>query len=627
MRYHDNKNGLKDKSDRLKAVVLTLKVTNKKLTDSMMYKKKMIKQERIPVYKRILSAVRNFLGKRDGSLSAKSFKLPGGNSDFREIVTENYYYIDKTLLIKDIWNEGKVVLITRPRRFGKTLNMDMLRCFFDIEKKEDNKKLFKNLAISKDKEIMNLQGAFPVIYLTFKDIKKPDWKTSFEDVKLCLSEVFEKHSYIQEKLSEHQKIRFDRFLNQTASDTEYSSSLKLLTKYLHDYYNKHVIVLIDEYDTPVLWARKNGYYDDAIGFFRNFLSKALKDNGYLKKGVLTGILRIAKESIFSDLNNLDVFSLTDSGMSDKFGFTEKEIDHTLEHFKAQEKKAEVKEWYDGYVINGARLYNPFSIIAFLKEKKAKPFWINSSSNDLIYELIADKKAWLKENFETLITGGYIEAHVTENIVFSSMIRNFDAIWTILFFSGYLTTGETINESSNRYRLLIPNKEVALCFKENISMWLETTIGSDKLNTMLKALVSGEIEKFHNLLQYFVKTILSYYDTCEHEPERVYQALLLGMLVNIENEYEIRSNRESGFGRYDIMLTPREKDKIGIVMELKKMKEKESAKHALDRALNQIRKTGYITELQDKKVKRIIAIGIVMKGKKVELRSEGENTCV
>jgi CheY-like chemotaxis protein len=569
-------------------------------------------------YNELYQKVEIFLKKKGRAV--QRFRLPAGSSDFKKIITENYYYIDKTMLIKDILNQGEVVLITRPRRFGKTLNMDMLRCFFDIAGKKENEKLFDNLAVSKDKECTELQGAFPLIFMTFKDIKKTDWKSSFETIILSINEMFEQHSYIKESLSEHKKIKFDKFLNETANMTEYASSLRLLTSYLYDYYKKHVILLIDEYDTPILSARKYGYYEEAIGFFRNFLSGALKDNRYLQKGVLTGILRIAKESVFSDLNNLDVFSLTDSIMFDKFGFTEKELDHTLEHFKMPEKKEEVREWYDGYMINGTSLYNPFSIIAYLKEKKVKTFWINSSSNDLIYELVADKKATVKENFETLIAGGSIEALVSENIVFSSIMKNYDAIWTMLFFSGYLTIAEVKDELSQRYRLAIPNKEVLFCFKQNIHIWLDNTIGSEKLYAMLKALLSADMERFTVLLQYFVKTILSYYDTNADEPERVYQALLLGMLINIEKDYEIRSNRESGFGRYDIMLAPKEKDKIGIIMELKKIKDKESAEDALADGMAQIEQTGYLTELTDKNVKQIIGIAIAMKGKKVTIKS-------
>jgi CheY-like chemotaxis protein len=578
-------------------------------------------------YDTLYYQIKNILKKDKKSIATAPFVLPAGSSDFKKIITERYYYIDKTILVKDIINEGEVLLITRPRRFGKTLNMDMLNCFFDICNKEENKKLFNNLAISKEKECMELQGAFPVIYLTFKDVKKNDWKISFDTTILAISEAFEKYNHIKETLPDHQKVQFDKFINRSASLAEYSSSMKLLTKYLYNYYKKYVILLIDEYDTPILSARKYGYYDEAINFFRSFLGEALKDNRYLKKGVLTGILRIAKESIFSDLNNLTVFSLTDSRISDKFGFTEKEIDHTLAHFGIPEKKEEVKEWYDGYSIDDEKLYNPFSIIAYLKDKKPKNYWINTSSNDLIYELVADSQTTVKENFEKLIAGGYVEAHVTENVVFSSILgKSYDAIWTILFFSGYLTIGETLNEHLQRYRLRIPNKEVTLCFKENISLWLNNAIGSEKLNAMLKALISGEIEKFGELLQYFVKTILSYYDTIDDEPERVYQALLLGMLTTLENEYEIRSNRESGFGRYDIMLAPKEKDKIGIIMELKKIKDKESPEDVLSDAMAQIEQSEYITELTDKNVRQILGIGIAMKGKKIAIKSEEFSGC-
>jgi CheY-like chemotaxis protein len=580
-------------------------------------------------YDNLYLKIDNILKNNKKAIVIMPSALPAGNSDFKEIIIDNYYYIDKTMLVKDVWNEGKVLLITRPRRFGKTLNMDMLRCFFDIRDKEANQNLFANLSINNDKEIMKLQGAFPVIYLTFKDIKKQDWQTSLELLKSCIQALFDEYSYISDTLTKYDKSLFEKILSGEADNSKYSSSAALLTKYLHNYYGKRVILLIDEYDTPILSARKYGYYDEAIDFFRSFLGESLKDNRNLQKGVLTGILRIAKESIFSDLNNLSVFSLTDSRISDKFGFTEKEIDHTLAHFGIPEKKKEVKEWYDGYSIDGEKLYNPFSIIAYLKDKKPKNYWINTSSNDLIYELVADRQATVKENFEKLIAGGHVEAHVTENVVFSSILeKSYDAIWTILFFSGYLTIGETVNEHLQRYRLRIPNKEVTLCFKENISLWLNNAIGSEKLNAMLKALVSGETEKFGILLQYFVKTILSYYDTIDDEPERVYQALLLGMLTTLENEYEIRSNRESGFGRYDIMLAPKEKDKIGIIIELKKIKDKESAEDVLADAMTQIEQSEYITELTDKNVKQILSIAIAMKGKKVMIKgAKGRKSCL
>jgi hypothetical protein len=546
--------------------------------------------------------------------------LPAGMSNFEKIITENYYYVDKTMLIEDIWYEGSVVLITRPRRFGKTLNLDMIRCFFEISD-ISKRPLFENLAISNEPEFMAMQGTYPVIYLTFKDIKKKSWEKCFNSLILCIKNLFKNHAYVLKKLSDYEKSQFEMILKGEADEALYSSAIGLLTEYLYNYYEKRVVLIIDEYDTPILSAYDNKYYDEAINFLRNILSNALKDNNYLEKGVLTGILRVAKESIFSGLNNLDVFSLIDSKLSDKFGFTEKEVELSLHKFGLSDRKKELDDWYNGYSINGQKLYNPFSIIKYLKDKKAKPFWINSSANEIVYELVAGKKASVQENLESLINCEPITAIIEENIVFSSINREKEAIWTILFFSGYLTIYSEVNPDLNLYNLIIPNKEVMLCLKQNISIWMNDTIGISRLNSMLTALIGGDIRKFKNLLQYFVKTIFSYYDTADKEPERVYQAFFLGLLINLENKYKIRSDRESGYCRYDIMMIPFDTNKTGIIIEFKKIKKNESSKNVLIAAMNQIKKMEYAVELKEANIEKILAIAIALDGKRVEVISE------
>jgi hypothetical protein len=556
----------------------------------------------------------------DKSQKVKYPNLPSGTSNFEEIITKNYYYVDKTLLIKDIWHEGSVILVTRPRRFGKTLNLDMIRCFFEISDK-NKKPLFNNLAISNEPEFMTMQGTYPVIYLTFKDIKEKSWEKCFNALMLHIINLFKNYMYILEKLPDYEKDQIEMILKGEANEALYSSSIGFLTKYLHNYYQKRVILLIDEYDTPILSAYKHGYYDEAINFFRNLLSKALKDNNYLEKGVLTGILRVAKESIFSGLNNLKVFSLIDSKLSDKFGFTEKEISLTLDKFGLSDRKKEVDTWYNGYSINRDKLYNPFSIIEYLNDRKAKAFWINSSANEIVYDIVAGKEFLFQENLKKLMNEGVIEAEIDENIIFYSFHWNREAVWTILFFSGYLTLAGEVNADLNRYRLTIPNKEVLLCFKQNISKWINNTIGSNKLSAMLTALTDGNIERFNELLQHFVKTMLSYYDTAGEAPEGVYQAFFLGLLINLENQYKIRSNRESGYGRYDIMMFPKDINQTGIIIEFKKVRKNESSEDVLKAALNQIKKKEYAAELKEAGIEKILAIAVALKGKKVEVKAE------
>ncbi len=395
-----------------------------------------------------------------------------------------------------------------------------------------------------------------------------------------------------------------------------------MTSYLRNFHKKRVVVLIDEYDTPIIEAYARGYYEKAISFIRRMFGKALKDNDHIQKAVLTGILRIARESVFSELNNLRVFSMLDAGFSDKFGLTAAEVERALALFNLSDRGDEVARWYNGYSVAGREIYNPWSIINFLKDRQTKAFWVNTSDNVLVYDLVKKREPMFQKKIQSLLAGESIETTVDENIVFSTLDKNPATIWTVLFFSGYLTLFEEVDAVLKRYKITIPNYEVNSCFKTSISRWMDNTVGSDKLNELLHALIGRDLDKFAELLQYFVLTILSYHDTPDapdQMPEKVFHAFFLGLLINLESQYEIRSNRESGLGRYDVMMAPRESDGLGIVIEFKKVGKTASADAALRAALDQIQKNKYAAELKDRNIENILLIAIALKGKEVRVK--------
>ncbi len=571
-------------------------------------------------YEKLWAAIDKAIEKRLAAITAKPPGLPLGMTNFEEIINRNYYYFDKSMLVREVLDEGKIVLITRPRRFGKTLNQDMLRCFF--EKSENDKRhLFSKLAIGRDPDGMNHQGVYPVIFLTFKDIKEKNWDYCLRRLKRRIRKEYRRHEYIAESLGNEDKIEFMKIMKGEADEQTFASSIELLTEYLHDFHKKRAIVLIDEYDTPIIEAYDRGYYEDAISFIRSMFGMALKDNDHIEKGVLTGILRIARESIFSELNNLRVFSMLDEGFSDKFGLTEEEVGEALSRFNLQDRKDEASRWYNGYSVANRKIYNPWSVISFLKDKKTKAYWVNTSDNPLVYDLVRKRDPLFQKNVQTLLSGESIEKIVDENIVFSTLDESPETIWTILFFSGYLTLFEEVDADLNRYKLVIPNHEVKACFKKSVSRWMVNTIGSEKLNEMLQALVRGDVEAFSRRLQYFVTTVLSYFDTGGEDPEKVYHAFFLGLLINLESQYEIRSNRESGYGRYDVMMAPRSPGDSGIIMEFKKVGDNESSEDVIRAAFDQIQENEYQAELKDRGVENILLIAIALEGKKVKVEAK------
>lgn len=552
-------------------------------------------------------------------------KIPIGISDFKELISGNSYYIDKSLFIEEIINEGsKVTLIPRPRRFGKTINLSMLKYFFE-QTEEDNVNLFKDLAISKNKKLMQEQGESPVIFMTFKDIKVATWNECAEEMRGVIETEYTSREYLLEGdvLTQAEKRYFKSIINAGATNTQYTRALKNLSKYLHSYHKKRPYIFIDEYDTPIQEGFMHNYHKKIIQFMRNFLSGGLKDNSHLEKSVITGILRISKENIFSGLNNLEVCTILDQAYSDKFGWTEKEVLEISKYYNIEDKYDEIKSWYNGYMFDEVLVYNPWSILNLIKKNgRFAPYWVNTSQNALINELISEGKDELKEEFELLLSGKTIDKIIESDIVLEKVQQNPDVVWNLLLFSGYLTYSERIEDGDEvRYMLKIPNREVYSVFKNIVTGWFSSSIGSKKYNLMLKDIVAGDVESFCNKIKEFLINSISYFDTAGKNPEKVYHALVLGILIGLQDSYEIISNRESGDGRYDVMLIPKNKSDLGIVIEFKVVKKKEKLKKTAKEALCQIKNKNYVQELVRQGIHRKLLIGMAFSKKDIDAEHE------
>jgi hypothetical protein len=544
-------------------------------------------------------------------------RLPIGISDFKKIIENNYYFVDTSNFIIDIYNEAAdIVLLTRPRRFGKTLNMSMLRYFFD--NLLNTASLFDGLAVSEDDEVIKQINGYPTIFITFKDFKDMKWDTAELKLKTLLSGLYNDFSEVVLPIlkSKIEKKIYMEICNREAKFSDYQEGLKNLTKYLYVAYDKPVMLIIDEYDVPIQSGWTYGYYDDIIDFMRNFLSGALKDNPYLFKGVLTGIYRVAKESIFSGLNNLIVYTIFDEPFSTYFGFTEDEIQSLLQVMDLSTNKeltTELKNWYNGYTFGSNTIYNPWSIVRYLQEKKLKAYWINTSSNELIQESIKKnmkQKAKFREEIEALISGKPIKKMVDDSSALKELNIKPSAIWTLFLFSGYLKPkhAELVN-AKYRCELEIPNREVLVFFQDTVIEWLSNS-DVEIVYDMADSLIAGEGEKFCDELKTFVLDTLSYHDL-KGEPENTYHMILLGMFAHLSDGYWIKSNRESGFGRYDILLKAKDKKNFSAVIEIKPSIEK-----AAD-GMEQIEEKAYSTELEAEGYTNILKIALGIDGKKVE----------
>lgn len=550
--------------------------------------------------------------------------LPIGISDFKKLIEGGYAYVDKTLFIQElVETEAEIVLIPRFRRFGKTLNISMLRYFF--EKNDHNGELlFKNLAIWKSERCKKLAGTFPVIFLSLKDVKHLSWEEAYKSFRRVIADEFDRHRFLYESeiLSLKEKELFHKILFEEDDQTLIERSLFYLSSWLHRFHNKRVILLIDEYDTPAHAAYVGGYYEKLISFMRNWLSGGLKDNPSLERGVLTGILRIAKESIFSGLNNIDTFTVLQEGFKDKFGLLESEVAELLNDAGLDHLSPEIQQWYDGYRIGSCGgIYNPWSVLKCIAGVGVlDSYWVNTSDNALMKQLITKGGEDLKADVEELLKGNTVEKTIEEGIVFPDLEKNPNAVWSLLLFSGYLTLDSSSSQGKTT-SLRIPNLEVATLYQSMILGWFERTIHLSNYHMLLNSLISGDIETFSQIFQEFLLASVSVFDLTPEEPEKIYHAFILGMLIGLKDRYEVKSNRESGYGRYDVMLIPKNPEDLGIIMEFKKVGrfEKTDIERAVVAALKQIEDKNYTQELYQRGIKRILLLGLAFEGKKVLIR--------
>jgi len=553
-------------------------------------------------------------------------KIPIGISDFKKLKDGDYLFVDKSLLIKEFWDShGETILVPRPRRFGKTLNMSMIKYFFD-NGEEENSYLFQGLNIESHKDIMELQGKYPVIYLSFKDEKHSSFEYFKAGLTTILSKLYQDHKYClgADKMDAIDKKYFNSIINKEAHIIDLANGLKKLSEYIYAYYNEKVIILIDEYDVPIQAAYVNNYYDETIEFMRNLLSGAFKDNNVLQKGMITGILRVARESIFSGLNNLKVESILSYDLSDKFGFTDSEIEKLVSDYNIKEDLNNIRDWYNGYYFGETTIYNPWSILNYLSSPKLglKPYWVNSSSNDLISILLSKGSKEVKKDLEDLVNGNNIEKIIDENIVMADIEKSTDNLWSFLLFTGYLKVKSKKRKGlKDYYTISIPNLEVTTLYYDLIEKWFEDTITKENYDIMIKSLVTGDIKIFGKLLRQFVLKSISYFDVGGYEGEKVYHAFVLGMLISLNDTHEVLSNRESGYGRYDVMIIPKDVSKLGIIIEFKKLDpdDEETLEETADEALKQIIEKKYSSTLEHRGVKNIKELAIVFKGKEVYIK--------
>ena len=546
--------------------------------------------------------------------------VPVGIEDFKELIQDEYYYADKTLLIDEmLMNKSKVTLFTRPRRFGKTLNMSMLRYFFDVKDKEENKKLFENLKIY-NSEYMSEQGKYPVIFISLKDLKGDTWEECLKRLKLFIFDLYVEFEYIREKMNEWDKRKFEKVLYEK-EDADYIMSLKFLADSLYKYYGEKVIILIDEYDAPIINAFDKGYYNEAINFFQTFYSSALKTNNSLKYGVLTGITRIIKEGIFSGLNNLYVNTILSKDYSEYFGLLENEVIEMLEYFDMKYKIEEVREWYNGYIFGESKVYNPWSIVNYVREKEIKAYWANVSGNTLLENMLDHAGESVYDDLKRFTDGESIEKYISDGTTIKSLLNNDDEIWQVLLYSGYLTKDEkqkeidVTSEYTDVYNLRIPNKEIRKYFG---NMFLNRFFGTEvKTNILIKALENGDIKKFEKTLGEIMINMLSHFDL-DKEMEKIYQVFMIGLVGFLMGKYEIISNDESGYGRYDLAMIPIKSNEKAYLMEFKISKTKKGMEESAEKALKQIDEKKYDTKLKARGIKNILKIGIAFYGKEVKV---------
>ena len=563
--------------------------------------------------------------------NSKKTKLPIGVSNFKDIIEKNYYYFDKTKFIENILEDGsQVKLFTRPRRFGKTLNMSMLKYFFDVKNKDENRKLFEGLNISKS-EYFDIQGNFPVISVSFKKYQEKDWKNGFDMIKDIISGLYDEFEFVKEKLSARKKKKFDSILMEEANLANWKNSLADLSNYLYDFYGKKVIVLIDEYDQPIINSYIEGYYDETIDFFKSLYGAVLKDNEYLEMGVMTGILRVAKENIFSGLNNIKVHSILNERFTEYFGVLENEVETSLKDFGLEYDLSDVQKWYNGYLFGETKVYNPWSIINFLDEKKLGAYWVNTSENSLIKLYLQKMKKEIFDDFSKLLNEENISKIINDNVTFGNLEANFEKnFWNLFFHSGYLTLAEKYDAMKKVVSVKIPNKEILEMFSD---MFIEVYFKNTGIFLdMTDALTNGDISNFKKYLKEILLENTGIFDVSGTYKEQFYHGLMLGLILTLKNEYEITSNNFAGKGRYDLLLKPKNilEGKEGIIIELKIIngtenlnndKIHEKLEKECELALNQIDEKGYSSVLKNAGIEKVLKIGIAFLGKEFEVKFE------
>ena len=539
-------------------------------------------------------------------------RLAIGLSDFKHLIEEDFYYFDKTKFIEEIIEDGsQVKLFARPRRFGKTLNMSMLKYFFDIKNREENKEIFKDLYIEKT-EAFKEQGQYPVIFLSLKDLKALTWEQMEKAIKSAISRLFSEYKYLLNDLDKFDTLTFENILLKNTELEDLKEALKFLTRILYEKYNKKVVVLIDEYDSPLVSAYINGYYEKAKDFFKNFYSTVLKDNSYLQMGVLTGIIRVIKAGIFSDLNNLSTYTILSDVYTDSYGLTEEEVEKSLKYYGIEQEISNVKDWYDGYKFGDSEVYNPWSILNFLRFKELRAYWVDTSGNDLIKDVLKKITKNTIEALERLFNGEGLKQNISGTSDLSKLLSE-DELWELMLFSGYLTVEEKIDHKN--YVLRLPNKEIKELFRDT---FLEKYFGrGSKLLYLMEALTENRIDEYEERLQEILLTSVSYNDTKKGN-EAFYHGLIMGMGLYLEGEYITKSNIESGLGRYDFVIEPKNKAKRAYIMEFKSTDNIEKLEEVSKEALEQIENKKYDVSLKQNGVKDITYMGIAFCGKQIKI---------
>ena len=548
-------------------------------------------------------------------------RMPIGRDDFEDVRSGHYYFVDKTGFLADfLKNHAKVTLFTRPRRFGKTLTLSMMRYFLDIEHAEEHRRLFDGLAITGDDEVMKQQGTRPVLFLTLKEWGAASWKEQQTYIRLNLGDLFSQYDFLLEDApKEREREIFQEILYGKGELAIYSKGLAFLMRLMERHYGKKPVLLLDEYDAPVQSAWEHGYYPDSINFFRKFFSEALKTNPSLEFAVLTGVLRITKENIFSALNNLEVDSIFRLHHPEAFGFTAEEVARMTRDFECEEKLSEIQHWYDGYRFAGQEIYNPWSVVNYFHQGcKPLTYWVNTSGNSILGEMLHRSRSQVLDRFETILQGGSIMSRVREDIIYNEIYKNESALYTMLVTTGYLTTKRVVDdELGQQAELILPNRELRSLFRIEVLERYQSDDMYINVEDLMRAFAAGDIETVRDGLSQYIEVLTSSFDA-QKGKESFYHGFVLGLTATLTGDYRIRSNRESGFGRYDIAAFPRKAGERGMVIECKQAESEDALETKAQEALEQIKDRDYDAEFRAQGIEGVLHYGISFCGKHVHV---------